>query len=533
MQECSSKKTDPRRDFRDKLRREIDALDSLPVQPDIAFRIIELGKDPEAALEAYVQYAELDASLVTRLLALTNSSWFGLSNKVRTVQQAISLLGVKNVRALAVGYCVAGLHNAWEIDAQDAHAYWEASLCKGVAAKVIARALTPDRSEEAFTSALLQDIGIGLLVSLDDGTLARQLLDPDISASEQIRNERHRLGVDHAQCAHAIAEKLRLPSPYFEAVAWHHAYEGMAAALTDPQFALALYVASLLPHDIRCWKPADIAALSLTFERHDIPYQGDIEAFTNDVQKELDAFMSMLTEGSREAPPLGTLIKEACGESVHLLERIANELHSLRTQEDELRSTIRRLAEDHGEAELVSKTDPLTKLLNRRGFEDLAAFIVNEAKGSANALAIVLFDLDRFKEVNDKHGHDCGDAVLMTIANRINAAVRPNDVVCRWGGDEIVMLMYGVSEKDCVPAVDRIQDAVRREPLIWKGGPVGMSMTAGICWMPAVADAFSLEQALREADKALYEAKTTERGSLACRSYAPASDGKGGKAPGC
>jgi diguanylate cyclase (GGDEF)-like protein len=220
------------------------------------------------------------------------------------------------------------------------------------------------------------------------------------------------------------------------------------------------------------------------------------------------------------------LIREACAENVRLIESVAGKAHSLIDEKDTLPSTKDRLAEDQTEAKLVSKTDPLTSLLNRRGFEDLAALVVDAARKSGRSLALAMFDLDHFKELNDTLGHDCGDALLVAVAERIKATVRANDAVCRWGGDKIALLICGLDEEECISMVNRIQQAVQGDPLTCGDVAVPMSMTAGLCWIPEVANDFRLEQALQEADESLHEARSSQRGTLVCRGYARLSGGQ-------
>jgi diguanylate cyclase (GGDEF)-like protein len=105
----------------------------------------------------------------------------------------------------------------------------------------------------------------------------------------------------------------------------------------------------------------------------------------------------------------------------------------------------------------MSRTDPLTGCLNRRGFEDAANEAVRTAVAHGGSLAVVLVDLDGFKQVNDTGGHAAGDAVLRETAARLAAAARPGDLVGRLGGDEFAVLLHRVEEDDASAATDRLE----------------------------------------------------------------------------
>ena len=94
-----------------KVRERIAALAYLPTSTAVAMKFMELGKDPEADPSSYAKVISSDASLSTKILALANSSWFGVRNKVTKPQVAVNLLGLGTIRTLAISYCLTGLHN--------------------------------------------------------------------------------------------------------------------------------------------------------------------------------------------------------------------------------------------------------------------------------------------------------------------------------------------------------------------------------------------------------------------------------------
>ena len=152
-----------------------------------------------------------------------------------------------------------------------------------------------------------------------------------------------------------------------------------------------------------------------------------------------------------------------------------------------------------------ARTDALTGLLNRRGFDERAALELAHARRDVRSIALITFDVDHFKRINDELGHETGDQVLARIGARLTAQSRDIDVAARFGGDEFVVLLPGSSSSDAERFAERVRRALGADDHAGLG-PVPMS--AGI--LSAVAPN-SIETMLHGADAALYEAKRAGR----------------------
>jgi diguanylate cyclase (GGDEF)-like protein len=150
----------------------------------------------------------------------------------------------------------------------------------------------------------------------------------------------------------------------------------------------------------------------------------------------------------------------------------------------------------------ASRTDPLTGLLNRRGLQQA----LETWKAQGQSFAILALDIDRFKSINDQHGHAVGDQVIGHIAEQMRRYSRDGDVLCRNGGEEFLMLLPTTDADDALLIAERLRQQIATQPL----DPVGhVSVSVGVAHFPTFdADA---EQALRMADKALYMAKEQGR----------------------
>ena len=164
----------------------------------------------------------------------------------------------------------------------------------------------------------------------------------------------------------------------------------------------------------------------------------------------------------------------------------------------------------HEEAQRLSTTDGLTGLWNYRYFQMTVGKEIERAARFSRPLALLMLDLDHFKNVNDTFGHQRGDAVLVELAARVRGQVRDVDTVARYGGEEVVVVLPETDEAGAVRAAERICDVVRRRCFGEPGQvPVDVTVSVGVAVFPmhgATAGAL-----LRRADEALYDAKRAGR----------------------
>lgn len=158
--------------------------------------------------------------------------------------------------------------------------------------------------------------------------------------------------------------------------------------------------------------------------------------------------------------------------------------------------------------ERLSVTDPLTGVLNRRGFLQAANLQLLQAnrRGSGHrAASVLLLDLDHFKRINDSLGHPMGDAVLRGAAARAAGAVRQTDVVARWGGEEFVVMLPGSRLPQAHEVAERLRLAIAQAPLA-DGAPI-VTVSIGVAALDEVLAIDQLPALIAEADRRLYAAK--------------------------
>jgi diguanylate cyclase (GGDEF)-like protein len=172
-----------------------------------------------------------------------------------------------------------------------------------------------------------------------------------------------------------------------------------------------------------------------------------------------------------------------------------------------LLATVQTRLERARQLRHVLDRDSLTGLLNRAAFHRELQAWVRESGGEG---AIVMIDVDRFKQLNDTHGHAFGDSVLARLGAFLTANVRASDRVCRYGGEEFTLLLDGVSHDEALRLVDRLRDEFASTPQLSPDGKsVCVSFSSGVAPMPSTIA--GLAGALAGADAALYRAKAAGR----------------------
>ena len=152
--------------------------------------------------------------------------------------------------------------------------------------------------------------------------------------------------------------------------------------------------------------------------------------------------------------------------------------------------------------------DPLTGLANRLLLMDRFEVAMRHARRSRKQFAVLMLDLNKFKAINDTHGHAAGDKVLLTVAQRLVSIVRESDTVARLGGDEFALIVESITERAQLEALGHKLVEVVSQPLTLESGEtVSVGASVGYAWYPKDGD--NLRDILDVADQAMYTCKTS------------------------
>jgi diguanylate cyclase (GGDEF)-like protein len=208
-------------------------------------------------------------------------------------------------------------------------------------------------------------------------------------------------------------------------------------------------------------------------------------------------------------------------ETSEILARIRNmlEIRLLNKEAKKQGRILEQLVEDL-QKQII--TDPLTNLYNRRFLQEYLPQEIAKARRTFSSLAVLMFDLDFFKRINDVFGHEAGDTFLKSVAALLRGCIRESDIACRYGGEEFVLVLSGASLDGAMKKAERIRKAVMELDLTVREKPLGrVSTSIGVAVYPE--HGIAMETLLRAADEALYEAKENGRNRVVASE--PGSEG--------
>ena len=248
-----------------------------------------------------------------------------------------------------------------------------------------------------------------------------------------------------------------------------------------------------------------IAAIAITAALNDV---GPLLAATPaDTVLLLQEYLAVLAFSSLA---LAALLRELRATHAEL-DRLNRELEArVETRTQELQETNRRLEE-------LASIDPLTGASNRRHFMELAKVEISRAKRLGLPLSVIMLDIDFFKSVNDRFGHEAGDKVLVALAATIHATLRAGDIFARLGGEEFIVMLPGQGLPEAFQMAERLRVLIARTEV--PDCPARITVSAGLADLGN--DAEEIGDLLRRADQGLYQAKNQGRNQVCLGQAAP------------
>jgi len=190
---------------------------------------------------------------------------------------------------------------------------------------------------------------------------------------------------------------------------------------------------------------------------------------------------------------------------------LSDEMKQSREDVMELRQKVRVLEDALRRERKKSKTDMLTKLPNRRAIDDFLSGQEAGFKRYGDNYAVVLFDIDHFKLVNDTYGHDVGDVILASFGKMLRRYSRELDFVGRWGGEEFLVVLPKADGEGACKFAEKLRDIVSKSKFIYKGTRIRVTISGGVADR---ASSESMEAVLKCADRNLYNAKAGGRNRI-------------------
>ncbi len=163
---------------------------------------------------------------------------------------------------------------------------------------------------------------------------------------------------------------------------------------------------------------------------------------------------------------------------------------------------------------LLASIDPMTKLYNRRYFTQMAQYTFDLQKREGHTLSIIILDIDKFKQINDVYGHQIGDSVIISLADRLLQHKRSSDIACRYGGEEFVLLLPDTSLDNATKLAEKMRQCIESGCLTTEDGQtIHCTVSIGVSRADFTNES-DIEHSLKRADDALYEAKAQGRNRI-------------------
>lgn len=472
---------------------------SLPSLPAVAIEVLELTRDPNVSIKEIAKVVENDQAIAAKVLRTINSSYYGLASPCPTIQRAMGYLGLNTVRSLVLGFSlVDSFKDTKSEGAFDLEAHWRRAIFGATAARTSANRACATDPDEAFIASMLQDVGM-LAASMALGEEYNEAIagnEDDHFSVEQLEMEQFEF--THSEAGALLAERWRLPECMIQAVRHHHNPENSPPEFRDLIHTVALSTIAAESLTVETPKALIHRFKNLGNDWFDLPVDG-AEDLLSTISQGAGELARLFQLDTGVTPDVASIMAEAEDQ------KIATHISMERERQD-LESTASDL-------EKQSLTDGLTGIANRKKFDDVlnAAFAATSNGGS---LAIIFMDVDKFKLVNDTHGHQAGDKVLVELARRASEAAGENSIVCRYGGEEFAVIAPNTDRIGGARIAESIRKVIEATTFDLRSVPdcpedLPITISLGVAAIDdsvpgAFPDAVSL---LKAADTAVYAAK--------------------------
>ncbi len=500
------------------MQKKLSLASNFPTPPAIALQIVALAADPEIDVGKVATTIAKDPGLTAKVLRVANSPLYSKRRKSENLRQALVALGLNAATTLALSFSLVSTYKSGTGAGINYARYWRRAILGASAARTFGALMGVRSPEDLFLAALLQDIAV----------LGMDRVQPDFyrplpaeaTHDEIAAHERSLLGTDHAAIGGWLLRQWKLPEALCATIEASHHPDTGAESIAIAARCVALgseCVETLLAH------PQSLNLQPLA--AHAQAWLGiDGEALTQ-------AISNLVAEIPEIERLFDTSILEI--DMANAILDQAREILTIRNlqaidQMSSLRETAQRLEARTTALEDKQRRDPLTGVLNR-GFldETLSREFCNAVDGGW-ALSIVFADLDRFKQVNDTHGHPAGDSVLIETARMFMSAVRDTDTVGRYGGKEFVIVLPGLRADDAMVVADRILLKLRSARHQVAGGSIRVTASLGLATLDRASGFQRVSDLLEAADRCVYAAKRAGRDRLVCFNPTEAASSKAG-----
>ncbi|MBU1566518.1 MAG: HDOD domain-containing protein [Proteobacteria bacterium] len=494
---------------------------NLPSPPAIAVKILNTVQNEECSLEELEKILSADPALISKMLRIANSAIYSLPNKVGNINRALSILGTNLIKNIALSFVIAGNLRGNNKSLFDFDYFWRRSVTSAVAAELVME-LINSKDDDIFAAGLLQDIGV-LVLYLAKGKEYDSALKHCIAngGTGLALSERETFGYDHQQVSGLLLESWGLPKGISTPARFHHAPD--LAPTKYCRTAQVLKMANLLSAICNSNQTTnnvvELQTKMSTF--FDITPSQSLHLLDDIARKSFDILQIFEIEPG-QIKPYSQLLQEANEELGRLNFSYEQLVLALKEEKSKSERFADELRQSNDKLEQMAFRDGLTNLHNHRFFQENLQREMARTKRYGHPLSLVMFDIDFFKDVNDSFGHPAGDQVLINLAEAITGAVRPSDIVSRYGGEEFTVILPETDRIGMKVFAERLRRCAAAMTTIFKGSSIKITISCGGVQYSR-NDTITQRELIEAADRGLYLSKKNGRNRVTIITFDPKS----------
>jgi diguanylate cyclase (GGDEF)-like protein len=473
--------------------------DRLPSMPGIALKLVEAIQKPDPDFREIARLISSDAALSAKLLKIINSPFYGILNKITTVDQAIKMLGLNTVKNLSLSLILKTSFLKKGAGGLNLAAFWKNSLVGAVAAKLLAGRIKIKNPEDAFFLGLLKDIGSLTLAYLLPDQYSVVLAEIEKKKINFQDAENQVFGFNHMDVGALLTRSWGLPETFHIPIQHHHGLERLPEGCGGDirVRAAVLHLSSLYIELINGGHMTEV----LGYITHFINAYGFQDAMdAAEIGKEL-------ISQTKDLSPIFDIQFRDEGELQSLLESAKQELLNISMQM--VSDMIGKNSELESLRQQANK-DAMTQLHNYKAFCESLDQEISRAARYKNQLSLMIADIDFFKKINDGFGHPAGDQVLKAVSQNLKAGLRDSDFIARYGGEEFAIILPETKLEDALQVAERLRQKVKALEIAYGSQPLRVTMSFGVASFQQLPDG-SFDHFVKLADDALYSAKKQGR----------------------
>lgn len=476
---------------------------TLPSLPIIAMQVIEHAKKEDSDSALIADILEKDPAMASKIVALANSAANFPRSPIVTVKDAITRMGLDMTMTLALSFSFAKAMHDCNMNSMDHELFWRRCLISGIACRVIARHLKLEKPERFFLAGLIQDIGM-LAINEIESERYGVIYHSAANHEQLFLFEKAEFGVTHAEAGAWLLDYWGMPAFYVDLIRNSHEPCSKKSTGEQKSIAFACKYAELWVQENQ---KKEMGTLISQSDECRLFSNKEIEEIISAITTQIPSINSIFETNIETSFSPAELIEEAKHLLVERNLKLMQQLANARHEAEEARANEKQLKEQ-------LKKDQLTGVFNRAHIESISEKAFIRANKSGKPLTVMFLDIDHFKQVNDKYGHQTGDYALRLFARALMKYTGKNGYVGRYGGEEFVIIMPDISSDIAMTIARRIRDGLKQTPVkVNDTLRVTLKASAGIAThTQGHSRSFSsADKLLDAADKMMYKAKNTGR----------------------